>query len=336
MLVAVLLTTAHAVTLEVDGACPGSTRVTLTDLTPGARFALFSGSPDRADALVPGGPCRGTPLALAAADLTQRNRAADDGDGTVYLELSLPLPACGLSVQAIDLLTCETSEAAPFVGVGGSELYLAASSGGASGLWRLDTGTGVTTFVGDPGVPITGMAFDDTGALFAVEGGHGSGAVIELDPETGEVLREVAALGLREAALTMRSGRLWVADQHTDLRTVDPATGAVSGPGWGRADRLARWGYALAASDTWILYLNDRTVHRVDPTTGNLTPLASVRGINGDGGGATYHNGELWFATDDGEGGTGLYIIDLLTGIAAPSGLAVDDATIDALASPTP
>ncbi|MFT5458741.1 MAG: hypothetical protein ACI9K2_005249 [Myxococcota bacterium] len=336
MLLLALLAPAWAVDLDVSGACPGPMALTFTDLTPGARYALLSASGPGVGTAVPGGPCRGSPLGLAGGDLTLRVSGADDGDGFVFLEPSLPLEACGLSVQAIDLVTCETSEVRPFVGVGGSELYMAASSGGVSGLWRLDTETGETAFVGDPGVPLTGLTFDDAGALFGVEGGRGSGAVLELDPATGAVLRTVADLGLREAAIGWRGGRLWVADQYTDLRFVDRDTGAVGGPGWGTNVGITRWGYALAGSVASLVYINDRTVHQVDPVTGDLSQMVTVRGVDGDGGGASFHNNELWFATDDGAGGTALYIVSLVSGVAAPTGFGLDEPSIDALASPTP
>ncbi|MFT4627201.1 MAG: hypothetical protein ACI8PZ_005882, partial [Myxococcota bacterium] len=59
-------------------------------------------------------------------------------------------------------------------------------------------------------------------------------------------------------------------------------------------------------------------------------------GVDGDGGGASFHNNELWFATDDGAGGTALYIVSLVSGVAAPTGFGLDEPSIDALASPTP
>ncbi|MFT4626611.1 MAG: hypothetical protein ACI8PZ_005288 [Myxococcota bacterium] len=71
----------------------------------------------------------------------------------------------------------------------GATLYLAESRGGATGLWAFDTTHRELTFIGDPGVPLTALAFGPDGRLFGVTGAIGArgGTVVEVNPRDASI-----------------------------------------------------------------------------------------------------------------------------------------------------
>ena len=217
------------------------------------------------------------------------------------------------------------------------ELFLAASRYGESGLWAVDTRTGVTRFVGDPRTPITGLTFADDGVLYGVTGGYGGADVYTIDPTTGAAARFGGAAGYGgEAAIADHEGVLYTIDQYTAFGTVDKATGAYTELGYPSGGGESSYGYALASTPSGLIYVNDTNMHLIDPVAGRMTLVGRTGIARDNGGGATMHGGELWFATGDGGGGTALYTIDLVTGAATPSGIVVPEGGIDSMASPTP
>jgi hypothetical protein len=97
--------------LSVDGVCGGLVTLDLAGFDSGARVAIVTGS-GAGTTPVPGGLCAGTPLGVADP-LLLRRVVTMDGDGALMLEVSVPLGACGSSVQAIDMARCTMSPAQP-------------------------------------------------------------------------------------------------------------------------------------------------------------------------------------------------------------------------------
>lgn len=93
-------------TVEARGACPGALDLRLSDLSPGAPWALVAGA-GAGVATVPGGPCAGLGLGLDAPRVVARGRA--DRLGQDVVGLRPPAAVCGGGLQALDLQTCEAS-----------------------------------------------------------------------------------------------------------------------------------------------------------------------------------------------------------------------------------
>ena len=92
--------------LTVSGSCPGRVSVKVTGLTPGASVQIWNGR-GPGTTTINNGSCAGTILDLAKARvLTTRNA---DANGNLALRLNLSSTACGKPLQAIDLVTCATS-----------------------------------------------------------------------------------------------------------------------------------------------------------------------------------------------------------------------------------
>ena len=331
---------AHALEVTVEGTCPGPVSVTVTGLTPGARVAMVS-SPEAGVTEVPAGLCAGTVLGLSPDGLVLRMVGTDsDGDGDVVLAPMLPSPSCGLQVQAVELLSCEAS---PVVDLPGytpvDTTMVAASAGDATGLWAIDPVAGTVVRIADPRRPLTGLAFGDDGTLYGIQGGgYTAGAnpdygdIVTVDLATG-ALGEVARTRQKETSLEWVDGLLVAADENSETVEVDPVTGAIT-PLPARVDGVG-FGYALAYDGEVLWRVSDTGLYTVDEV-GADTFVAEVTGTAGGwGGGATFHEGELWIAVDDGRGGTELLVVDTLTGAATPTGIRIPDPAVDSLASRT-
>ncbi|MFT4625780.1 MAG: hypothetical protein ACI8PZ_004451 [Myxococcota bacterium] len=332
---------ALAVDITVSGACPGPLTFSMTGISPGGQVAVLTANSPGLSA-VPAGPCAGAELPLDPRGLSLRVIRTDaDADGMDMIMPAVPAPACGLYVTALDLTTCEAAEPMmiPEAGPIDATLYAAVGSGGGSGLFAIDTATGAVTPMADPGVPITGMAADGAGNLYVIQGGGlgvgnpNAGAIAMLDAASG-ALAPVALTAQIETSLEWADGTLFAADENTQYASIDPATGAVTVlPGLPDG---TSYGFALAWDGAQMWRLNDTDLQMVDPDGSSLT-VAAISGLpGGNGGGATVHEGQLWGAFDDGAGGTGLFIIDTLTGAATYSGISIPVDSIDALASTTP
>ena len=115
-------------TLDVTGDCPGMSTFSIRGITPGATVGLLAGVPG-AD-IVPAGPCPGVVSDLGGLRLITSLRDSDR-DGVITLEPSLPVSACGLSVQVLDTSSCAFTNVEPLRG-GGAEVDLELTPGDGS------------------------------------------------------------------------------------------------------------------------------------------------------------------------------------------------------------
>lgn len=102
-----LSATAHADRLDLDGTCPGPVTVEGARFTPGSRVALVRGT-GLGTAVVPAGPCAGTPLDLDSPSLLRIVTA--DPSGAFSFGGNVPAAACGAHLQAVDLTSCRAGE----------------------------------------------------------------------------------------------------------------------------------------------------------------------------------------------------------------------------------
>ncbi|MFT4625970.1 MAG: hypothetical protein ACI8PZ_004641 [Myxococcota bacterium] len=116
--------------LAVSGTCPGPAVITVDGVSPGASVAILAGGPG-SDA-VPGGPCADTRTDLSRIRYITTLRDADR-DGSVSVAPSLPVPACGRSLQVLDLSTCAVSNVVVVPTGEEVELELTPASGGVVG-----------------------------------------------------------------------------------------------------------------------------------------------------------------------------------------------------------
>jgi len=93
--------------LFAEGFCPNAPgRLTVRQATPGAPVALLAGA-ELGAFQVPNGNCAGTTVDLEDPLLVSVLTA--DAEGLAILERDLPPVACGLSMQAVDLASCNVS-----------------------------------------------------------------------------------------------------------------------------------------------------------------------------------------------------------------------------------
>ena len=95
-------------TLGISGTCPGAMQVAVSGATPNGMIALIYAAGPGAIAIPAGNPCEGTELGL---DVTAQlyDTFAADANGELLLDVTVPTPGCGLSVQALDVSSCTTS-----------------------------------------------------------------------------------------------------------------------------------------------------------------------------------------------------------------------------------
>lgn len=92
-------------TLGSTGTCPGPMAVQVSGCTPGGGVAIIYG---QAGSHVKGGAvCNGTVVRITRPTLCAVLTA--DGSGNASKSFNAPPGACGLSVQAVDVSTCATS-----------------------------------------------------------------------------------------------------------------------------------------------------------------------------------------------------------------------------------
>ncbi|MFT4624620.1 MAG: hypothetical protein ACI8PZ_003279 [Myxococcota bacterium] len=335
---AALSASAGAVELSVSGACPGPMTFTVTDATARANVALLSGA--EGVGLVPAGACRGTPLELRDG-LTLRGVVRADGGGTAGLAATVPESACGSAVQAIDLVSCDTTAVHPL----SSDDRLWAGEGrmGAMGsrLYSVDPYSGATTTLAELSAPITGLSFDGRGELWAVTaGGAGVGAsVLTLDTETGAETHKFDTLqggwsGFAWADLFVFEALLMWTEETDQLYMAD-TFGSLTGPMLGGSS----YGHCLAIEAGGLgIRVVDDTLWEVDMFAGTTTLLGVPAGMLGSisGQGCTFHRGDLWTLGSTGLGGEKeLVRVDVDAMVATRTGVFLP-AGVDALASPTP
>jgi hypothetical protein len=211
-------------------------------------------------------------------------------------------------------------------------IYAAEGSYGTTGLWEidLDAGTAIRSF--DPGLPITGMTFDDRDQLYVIGGASDyarAGEVFLVDFDT-ETLIPVASTGQRETSLAWADGLLYAADQFSQYSSIDPATGRVSVLS-GVPDG-GGYGFAHAWDGTTMWRSNGEELRELD-ADGNdvlVTRMSGVGGGYSQGGGLTVIDGRVLFAGDGG-GGTEIYEVDTTTGVATSTGVVIPSDSVDAL-----
>lgn len=91
--------------LDISGSCPGTVDLTVGNMSANGSFVLLY-SPNPGTAAVPVGPCMGTPSGLAAQGATSVGVFRADADGNWNFSPRLGGPACGVTVQVLDLATC--------------------------------------------------------------------------------------------------------------------------------------------------------------------------------------------------------------------------------------
>ncbi|MFT4626460.1 MAG: hypothetical protein ACI8PZ_005137 [Myxococcota bacterium] len=213
-------------------------------------------------------------------------------------------------------------------------MYAADGSYGVTGLWQIDMDAGTAVLAFDPGIPITGMTFDDRDQLYVIEAanGYGSGEVYRVDLDA-EILIPIATTRQNETSLSWKDGLLYAADENSQYASIDPATGAVSvlagtpdGGGYGFA-------HAWDGATMWRMSGSELRELDASGTDRFITAVSGVGGLYGyaQGGGLTVIDGELLFAGDDGRGGTAIYSVDPVTGVATATGVVIPSDTIDAL-----
>ncbi len=224
---------------------------------------------------------------------------------------------------------------------GSCALYLFAATSGDMPphlLYLVDTISGAVTELGELDEPITGMSFDARGDLYAIAGtsdGDG-GQVFALDPDTRE-LTEIFDAVTDETALGYLDGTLWVADQYSAQIVYDLVSGTQTEFAFPESD-LTSFGYGYASDgEGGLVYGNTNDLWQVDPTSGDLTLVCELSGMPPytKGGDMTFHDGQMWMLAD-GDDGTDLFVIDLLTGRGSHSGITIPHARVDAIASQTP
>lgn len=92
-------------TLAKSGFCPGPVNLSTTGGTPSSSVAIIYGGPG--STTKPNGVCAGTTVSLSNPQLAAVIFA--NGAGSAGLSFNAPAGACGRSIQAVDLSTCQTS-----------------------------------------------------------------------------------------------------------------------------------------------------------------------------------------------------------------------------------
>lgn len=93
--------------LTRSGSCPGTITMTVSNASPSAPVAFFYGRPG--SSINPGQPCQGLTINLAQPVYAGFRLASPGGAAT----LTAPVPGfgCGLQVQAVDVASCQVSNA---------------------------------------------------------------------------------------------------------------------------------------------------------------------------------------------------------------------------------
>lgn len=93
------------VTVSATATCPGSVNATISGLTPLGAYAVFTSAAPGAFALPPG-PCAGTTTGLDAAGFAVRATGLATAAGQATVSSPLPVAACGLKFQVLDVVSC--------------------------------------------------------------------------------------------------------------------------------------------------------------------------------------------------------------------------------------
>ena len=171
--------------------------------------------------------------------------------------------------------------------------------GGPSGvITRVDPATNTITSVVTPPYPV---GFGTYAPPFLWVASFMNDVVLQLDAETGEVLRTIkrspSAPWDGPVGLASTGRDLWVVNHNSStLVRMDPVTGAVDGitrlPGHKPAGPL------VAAGALWIAMTKGNMVDRVDPTTGQVDG-APIHLDSGAGAASSGAGDDLWYTSID-------------------------------------
>lgn len=332
---------AFAIDLAVGGSCPGPMTLTVTGAVPGGSVGLISANAV-GGATVPSGPCAGAPLHIGPAGLKLRGVLPTGGGGTAGLAPTIPAPACGAVVQAIDLASCDVSPARALAGGGGgNELIIADGRLGAegTGLYSVDLDSGALMPIAVLDEPLTGLSFAPDGALWGVTaaGFVGEATIVQADPASGALTPMFSGgdLGAWSGfAWNAAAGALFMWTESGDsMHEVNPASGAVSGP----LISSSSFGHCMATdADGRMFRVAGNGLYSLNPFTGVEVSLGAVDGLpfGTEGQGCAFHDGLLMVAPSDG-GPRILYAVDVDAGSATSTGIELPGG-IDAIASATP
>ncbi len=109
---------ASAVTLSPEGDCPGVISIDVGDMTAGGNISLIAAA-EAGDSAIPAGPCAGVDSKLAGPMRWFGPLPDTDAGGSMSMRPRLPDGACGVSMVALDVSTCEVSPVR-VIGAGGS------------------------------------------------------------------------------------------------------------------------------------------------------------------------------------------------------------------------
>ncbi|MFT4627597.1 MAG: hypothetical protein ACI8PZ_006283 [Myxococcota bacterium] len=329
---AILALPAHAVDLAAVGVCPGEVLISIDGATPGASYALFSAD-GPGDVAVPRGTCAGTVSGVSAEGLRLRVLADADGAGTARFRPTLGVGACGIALQALDMVSCTLSDVV-YIGddvPGERILYAADGRAGAfdSNLYKIDLDLGTARSVAPLERPYTGLSFAPDGTLYGVTGAGGALAEVHtLDLRSGE------AVPVHVSGYGSWSGMTWnFADRNLyawteggdTLLEVDLVTGAERA-----IYSSSSYGHCMAADeDGFMVRVAANVAYAIDPVAGTEETLGEIAGLpaGARGQGCAFRDGLLYIAPSTDGVTRSLYEVDLDTlrasdtGIAMPQGL---------------
>ncbi len=96
--------------ITITGTCPGPMTLTVSGATPGGLVAMLYGVPG--SYTYPGTPCTGIVLGIINPNGTAPTLATTqtaNSAGVLVINFNAPASVCGLSVQAVDVASCTTS-----------------------------------------------------------------------------------------------------------------------------------------------------------------------------------------------------------------------------------
>ena len=336
-----------APTLTTSGTCPGTVDIEIGALTAGGGYAMLVGA-DVGSATIGYGPCAGTASGLSDARVAL-TRSDRDGDGAASFSPSLPSDLGGTRIQILDMATCEMSEAMRVcTPEAEGTLYAAASSGsfGTTAFYSIDLGSGAVSFVGDPGVGITGLASVD-GVLYGIQDASGSG-IYSIDPATGAATLEAAAEDeyydyyygyygcsvYGEAFIGAIDGQIVAGDYPNCAGTYTPGGTFVN-------DRpiensfAAAYGMSLVQTSEGSYFVGYNSLATYEPATGEQGPGIDFTGDyagSSNGGGAAVVDDVIYTTLSFGDE-TALFRLDPATGALSDTGIRIPEPDIDALGS---
>jgi hypothetical protein len=324
-----LASPSEAIELTIEGYCDEAFTVTVSDATPGRRYALVS-SETAGISVITEGSCAGATLGLERSTLALRRFKPSDSAGSDSLTVEGRDSFCGMYTQAMDMASCAVSDVKRLSQQG---LIVAEGSGGTptTNVYNIDLVSGETSLLGASGENLTAMSYDAGGVLWAVNTGWPP-SVYTMDPATAE-LSYVFRSGAdgRQPGLTWIDGRLYFYSKSEGaVHEFDPTTGedlgSVAGSSWG-------WDVAMCANAEGDLYrFSDTELYLVNLEEEVEEFLCYVSDLPYTAGSAcAFHEGEMYTVHGTPWDGRELWHVDPVTCEAESTGIDLPDHA-DALA----